>query len=408
MIETYKARKAVCVFKMDGEKNINGEYLHGKEGYLPKWHMKSVSLIDMDRVRAFREGDSYYKQMIGSFLDRWFDSSVPLDSRMTMPELIKHQVLDSLLGRFHTLKWDGTNPFVNEEISDEQMHDYIEHDIRHSKPFVEYVRIQDTNVSSNINIGFFSSNPNIPVEAIEFRSKYEIGCESINPVYLNDFPNSLCVVQVMDIPEHIDALKDFKPRRDVELARMRTNITAEVASIIGDASTVEAKARAIYEWICRNIAYDTTMQIIDAEACWKTRRGVCKAYAELFCHMAEVAGLTADIVTGRIKTLDGTVSEDKHAWVFVYTTSYNGLLIDPTWGAGFVSDGKFVRSTDNSMWFDVSPYWMAFSHYPDNYFWTKLDISITEEQFAALPYMAPSNDNDGKDVLFETLAEYNS
>ena len=56
--------------------------------------------------------------------------------------------------------------------------------------------------------------------------------------------------------------------------------------------------------------------------------------------------------------------------------SYDSLLIDPTWGAGIVSDGKFVRSTDNSMWFDVSPYWMAFSHYPDNYFWTKLDISI--------------------------------
>lgn len=405
LIEKYKTRQAECIFFMDGEKNINGEYLNGREGYRPKWHRKSVSLIEMDKVRAFRDEDTYYKQMIGKFLSRWFDSSLPLASRMTMQELIKHQVLDPLVGRFHTLKWDGSNPFVNEEISDKQMHDYIDQGLRHSKPFVEYVRIQDTNVNSNLNVGFFSNNPNIPDEANVFRSKYEVGCESINPVYLTDFTNSLCVIQVMDIPDHIDALKDFKPRRDVEFSRLRTDITAEVTSIIGNAMTIEEKARAIYDWICDNIAYDTTMQIFDAETCWKTRRGVCRAYCELFCHMAEIAGLTADIVSGKIKTPDGKIAEDKHAWIFVYTHAYEGLLIDPTWGAGAVADGKFIKSNNNSMWFNVSPYWMAFSHYPDNEFWTKLDISITEEQFASMPYMLPLIDNDGKDVLFECLSK---
>ena len=405
LIDKHKMRIAECIFNMDGEKNINGDYLNGREGYRPKSHRKSVSLIEMDKVRIFRDNDSYYKQMVGKFLDRWFNSTIQVDARMTMPELIKHQVLDPLVGRFHTLKWDGNNPFVDEEISDKQMHDYIDHDIRHSKPFVEYVRIQDSNVGSNLNVGFFSNNPNIPVDANVFRSKYQVGSNSINPVYLEDFPNSLCVIQVMDIPDHIDSLKDFKPRRDAELSRLRTDITAEVTSIIGNAVTIEEKARAIYDWICDNIAYDTTMQIFDAETCWKTRRGVCRAYCELFCHMAEIAGLTADIVSGKIKTPDGKVAEDKHAWIFVYTHAYEGLLIDPTWGAGAICDGKFIKSNDKSMWFNISPYWMAFSHFPDQDYWTKLDINITEGQFESLPYLVPSNDSDGKDVLFESLSK---
>ena len=406
LIEKNKERKNECVLCMDGEKNVNGDHINGKEGYRPKWHRKSVSLIDMDKVRIFRDRDTYYNKIIGELLNSWFDSSIPLDSRMTMPELIKHHVLDPLVDRFHTLKWDGSNPFVYEEISDKQMHDYIDHNIRHSKPFVEYVRIQDSNVGSNLNVGFFSNNPNVPVDANVFRSQYEVGSNSINPVYLEDFPNSLCVIQVMDIPEHIDALKDFKPKRDAELSRLRSDITAEVTSVLGNAMTIKEKAWAIYDWICSNIAYDTTMQIFDAETCWKTRRGVCRAYCELFCHMAEVAGLTADIISGKIKTLEGKVSEASHAWIFVYINAYDGLLIDPTWGAGAVSDGKFIRTIDHSIWFDVSPYWMVFSHYPDQQYWTNLDISITEEQFKSLPYQQPSKEMDGKDVLFECLADY--
>lgn len=405
MVVTYKKRQAECLLLMDGEKNLNGEYLAGKKGYCVPWHRKSISLIDMDRVRQYRDNDPYYKRMVAKFLTRWFDKQIAPEDRMTMPELIKHQVLDPLVGRFHTLKWDGTNPFVEENISDDVMHEYIEHDSRQSKPFVEYVLIQESNLESNLNVGFFSNNPNIPTESIEFNNRYRIGPKSINPIFLKDFVNSLCVIQVLDIPNHIDALKDFKPLREYELEHLRTNIVAETANIIGNATTIEAKARAIYDWLCSNIAYDTTKQIRDAETCWNVRKGVCQAYSELFCHMAEAVGLTADIIVGKTKDSDGVISDEKHAWIFVYTQGYDGLLIDPTWGAGGVSQGRFVRSEDNSKWFNVSPYWMIFSHLPDQQMWSKLDISITEEQFRRLPHMLPSNESDGKDFLFEALSK---
>ena len=147
------------------------------------------------------------------------------------------------------------------------------------------------------------------------------------------------------------------------------------------------------------------MQIFDAETCWRTRRGVCRAYCELFCHMAKVAGLTADIVSGKAKTPDGKIAEDKHAWIFVYTHAYEGLLIDPTWGAGAVCDGQFIKSQDNSIWFDISPYWMIFSHFPDQAYWTRLDVCINREQFEDLPYAIPTSDTDGKDLLFESISK---
>jgi transglutaminase/protease-like cytokinesis protein 3 len=183
------------------------------------------------------------------------------------------------------------------------------------------------------------------------------------------------------------------------------DIKDKVASIIGNASTIENKAKAIYDWICDNIVYDTTKQIFDAETCWKTGRGVCQAYSELFCYMAESVGLVVDIIVGKTQNPEGEILESKHAWVFVYTHAYDGIFIDPTWGAGFVDGSRFVKSDDNSPWFNVSPYWMIFSHFPDKEYWAKLDIKITEDQFKNLPYLLPEKGIDGKDALFEGISK---
>jgi len=404
IIDTKQKRLAECKLLMDGEKDLNGEYITGKEGFRLEKHRKSTSLIDMDRVRYFRDNDDYYKQNIDKYLNRWFDKTIEPDKRMTMLELIKHQVLDPLVGRYHTLHWDNKNPFVKEDITDDEMHNYIENDLKQSKPFVEYVRIQDSNIVSNLGVAFFSNNKNIPTDFLEFRKRYNLSSESIIPVYLEDFVNSLCVVQIMDIQDCVDALKDFKPKRKCLINKLHTDIRPEITKIIEGANTVEEQARAIYNWICENIAYDTTKKIHDAETCFKTKRGVCQAYCELFCCMAEAAGLTTDIISGKTKDADGNISSEKHSWIFLYTHEYDGILIDPTWGAGAVNGAKFVKNEDNSTWFDVSPYLMIFSHFPDNQKWSKLDIEITEEQFEKLPIIKMNDEMNPKDFLFECLS----
>ena len=187
---------------------------------------------------------------------------------------------------------------------------------------------------------------------------------------------------------------------------MRTDIRAKVTTIIEDAyaNTIEEKARAIYDWICESIAYDTTKQIHDADTCYRNRRGVCQAYCKLFCYMAEAVGVTADVITGITKDEEGKISEDKHSWIYVYTHAYDGMLIDPTWGAGGVNGVKYIKSEDYTAWFNVSPYWMIFSHFPDNHYWSKLDIQITEEQFRGLPLVEMTNEAEIKDLLFECIS----
>lgn len=406
-IEKDQKRQEECLLKMNGEKDLNGRYLPGKEGYYPPRHRKSTSLIDMDKVRTYRDNDKYYLTNLGKFLSRWFDAENKPENRMTMRELIKHQILDPLVGRWHTLKWDGTNPFVDENITDEQMHKYIEHDTKESKPFVEYVRLQEDNLTTALNIQFFSNNPNIPNNGPEFRQKYTLGAQNIGPVYLDDFVNSLCVVQVMDIPNHIDSIKDFKPKRETKLSPLHANIVETTLAAVGQAVTIEDKARAIYNWICDNIAYDTTKHIYDANTCWNTKRGVCQAYCELFCYMADIVGLTTEIIAGKTKNHKGEISEESHAWIMVYKHQYDAMLIDPTWGAGSVDGNHFVRSKDNSSWFDVSPYWMIFTHLPEKQEWTLLDIDVAEEQFRALPFELPQQTPNGKDYLFEMLTPEN-
>lgn len=406
-IEKDQKRQEECLLKMNGEKGLNGRYLPGKEGYYPPRHRKSTSLIDMDKVRTYRDNDKYYLTNLGKFLSRWFDAENKPENRMTMRELIKHQILDPLVGRWHTLKWDGTNPFVDENITDEQMHKYIEHDTKESKPFVEYVRLQEDNLTTALNIQFFSNNPNIPNNGPEFRQKYTLGAQNIGPVYLDDFVNSLCVVQVMDIPNHIDSIKDFKPKRETKLSPLHANIVETTLAAVGQAVTIEDKARAIYNWICDNIAYDTTKHIYDANTCWNTKRGVCQAYCELFCYMADIVGLTTEIIAGKTKNHKGEISEESHAWIMVYKHQYDAMLIDPTWGAGSVDGNHFVRSKDNSSWFDVSPYWMIFTHLPEKQEWTLLDIDVAEEQFRALPFELPQQTPNGKDYLFEMLTPEN-
>ena len=120
--------------------------------------------------------------------------------------------------------------------------------------------------------------------------------------------------------------------------------------------------------------------------------------------MAEAVGLTADIIFGKTKRPDGKVSDGKHAWVFVYTNAYDGILIDPTWGAGVVNGTTFIRNEQSDIWFNISPYWMIFSHYPEQPDWTKLDIDVTENQFNQIPFKYPKGDIDGKDLFFESLS----
>ena len=175
--------------------------------------------------------------------------------------------------------------------------------------------------------------------------------------------------------------------------------------IVGKTSDKREQAYKIYRWLCDNIAYDTSHTVRTSDSCYLTRRGVCQGFTELFYRIGEPLGLKTVIVSGIAKNADGTLDTDGHAWLYVYTDRKNGIFIDPTWGAGSVDDGVFVRSKDDDSWFDVDPYWLIFSHFP----YTKqadlqmLPITVDSLTFCTLPSYRPKLSAFGQDgkQLFE-------
>lgn len=163
--------------------------------------------------------------------------------------------------------------------------------------------------------------------------------------------------------------------------------TAIAKEITYGKTTELEKIKAIYEWICTNIAYDTTYSIYHADECYDKRIGVCNAYSELFYYIAKSVGLKSQIVVGKSKNAKGYISPRGHAWVCVQVNGRT-MLLDPTWGAGSVDDDNvFTRSENIWTWFDVDPRIMVFSHYPNNEEYQFLDEPLTYDEFEDMPYV---------------------
>ncbi len=176
-------------------------------------------------------------------------------------------------------------------------------------------------------------------------------------------------------------------------------------SVTSTDKTAYDRAYDIYRWLAENISYDTTYSIYTADGTYENRRGVCQGYSELFCRIAEAVGLRADIVTGKTKDADGSIPDMGHAWLFVYTDGNSGILVDPTWGAGGVSDGVFKRNPTDS-WFHVDPAWMIFSHLPDNEMYQLMPEKISYQSFLEMPRYEPSLSRygyNGREVLASAL-----
>ncbi|MEW6308645.1 MAG: transglutaminase-like domain-containing protein [Bacillota bacterium] len=103
------------------------------------------------------------------------------------------------------------------------------------------------------------------------------------------------------------------------------------------------KARAIHDWVARNVAYDTA-ELKEIKAgrhvlfgtldTYYRRKGVCHDYANLFAALARAAGIKTRIISG-------TASGESHAWNQAFVDG-RWINVDVTWDAGFVHQGEFI------------------------------------------------------------------
>lgn len=103
-------------------------------------------------------------------------------------------------------------------------------------------------------------------------------------------------------------------------------------------ATDEEKSKAIFEWVAKNIAYDTKaynagdIKLYSSTETLKSRKAMCNGYSHLVAALHRVVGIKASVV----------VSEE-HAWNEVYIKNKT-YLVDATWGAGWVDGDLFTPS----------------------------------------------------------------
>lgn len=132
-------------------------------------------------------------------------------------------------------------------------------------------------------------------------------------------------------------------------------------SLTKDLSTDLEKAKAIYEYVAKNISYDVA-KMKNNEFAWddsalktlEKKSGVCQDYAYLTIALLRASGIEARFVEGRAgENAFGIASAERHAWVEAKIDG-RWMTMDPTWGAGYIQNGSFVSSYTEK-YFDPNP-----------------------------------------------------
>ena len=166
------------------------------------------------------------------------------------------------------------------------------------------------------------------------------------------------------------------------------NTTDQIAEYIqANFATDIEKCRAIFAWIAYNIEYDIgNMYAINLyekseekiAKPLRTKKGICENYASLFTDICIKVGIKSFVIEGYSRQ-DAFAGYFAHAWCTALVDNV-WCLFDPTWGSGFIKDGKFIRSINNA-YFKVSPMTLIKSHMPFDYLWQLLNYPITNQEF---------------------------
>jgi len=188
-------------------------------------------------------------------------------------------------------------------------------------------------------------------------------------------------------------------KKALQLPDSLTTTTSQIANYINsNFLTDEEKCRAIFVWVASNVQYDIdnmyAMNFYEKKEekiakTLKTKKGICINYASLFTDICIKSGLKSVIVEGYTKQ-NGFTDYIPHAWSAALIDS-SWFLFDPTWGSGYVSNGKFTKKINNE-YFKASPATIIKSHIPFDYLWQFLNYPITNQEF----YEGSTNQNKTK------------
>ncbi len=151
--------------------------------------------------------------------------------------------------------------------------------------------------------------------------------------------------------------------------------------------TDNEKIRALFFWEVSKISYDienmfainfneTSENKINKTL--ETKKGICINYAEIFNAVSNRLGIKSFVIEGYTKQ-NGFTDYIPHAWCAAKIDGH-WFLFDPTWGSGFINNGKFVKKI-NEKYFKADPAKMIASHIPFDFLWQFLNYPVTNQEF---------------------------
>ena len=144
-------------------------------------------------------------------------------------------------------------------------------------------------------------------------------------------------------------LRYLLPSRGIESEN--EEIQNQSRQLVKGASTSREKAKAIYDFVAKNMTYDME-KYRGNEFHWsdsalkslRTKKGICQDYVFLTIALLRAADLPSRFV-------EGEAGGQRHAWVEVRVDG-RWLVMDPTWGSGYITkEGTFQKRYD-SRYFD--------------------------------------------------------
>ncbi len=186
-------------------------------------------------------------------------------------------------------------------------------------------------------------------------------------------------------PANPYALIDQKARH---IPSAFTVSTEKMSAFINDHGyTDDEKIRTIYTWMATHIEYDIhrfystnsgssreekIIQIL------LTRKGICEDYTALFQDLCLKTGVKCYMIEGYTKQF-GAIDQIPHSWCAALTEK-GWNMYDPTWGSGYISQGKFVKAFSEE-YFNVSPDIFIRTCIPFDPIWQFLYYPVNGEEF---------------------------
>lgn|SRR5574344_501696 len=185
------------------------------------------------------------------------------------------------------------------------------------------------------------------------------------PIDISEYRNGIPDVKAQNVPYEIQNGVFTNPQ--TYLPKLIDYLTGKKESF--------QSVKAIHDWICLNIPYDTTLTYIDLswEGVLTHHKAVCDGYALLFEKMCSLAGIKAKYISGHAGNPDDP--SNGHAWSSVRIDG-RWYLLDCTWDAGWDGE-KFNYSTD---YLFLNPSYFIYNHYPnDIYYQYHLPLTTKED-----------------------------